>query len=99
MCWEKRGAREYYYRKSKVGGRVISEYIGCGSLAQSVSLNIEKAKAYRERSLNLQKKVIQVEADLSQEIHQCRLLTSTLTEAILLISGYHSHKGEWRKKR
>ena len=33
MPWEKRSNNRYYYRRRKVGGRVIAEYVGSGVLA------------------------------------------------------------------
>src|SRR5688572_9451158 len=34
MGWERRGARTYYYRKMRIDGRVVSEYLGHGTRAK-----------------------------------------------------------------
>ncbi len=37
MAWESRGNGSYYYRKQRIGGRVVSEYVGQGEVAGLVA--------------------------------------------------------------
>ena len=37
MAWETRGNREYLYRKKRVNGRVVSEYVGTGFQAELIA--------------------------------------------------------------
>ncbi len=37
MGWEERNGSYYYYKKTKVDGKVLSEYIGRGEFAEIIS--------------------------------------------------------------
>ncbi|MBX7253223.1 MAG: hypothetical protein K1X50_14675 [Candidatus Promineofilum sp.] len=45
MGWETRGNGTYYYRKARDGGRVVSEYIGAGMLAEAYAELDAEARA------------------------------------------------------
>jgi hypothetical protein len=95
MTWEQRGNRRYYYRKCRQGGRVVSEYVGAGELAGAAAaldaLEREIRRAERQRRAQLRA--------LDAQIAQVCDLIRALTDAVLLINDYHTHKGQWRKKR
>jgi len=100
MGWETRGSGTYYYRKRKVNGRVVSEYIGTGLTAQYVIAR--EAKARQERAAATAKErgeratMVAIESDLDAFCH----LTDALVAAALLDAGYHRHhRGDWRKQR
>ncbi len=48
MGWEDRNVRLYYYRKKKRNGRVFSEYIGTGKLAELIVTLDRYDRAERE---------------------------------------------------
>ena len=95
MSWEQRGNRRYYYRKRRQGGRVVSEYVGAGELAGAAAaldaLEREIRRAERQRRAQLRA--------LDAQIAQVCDLIRALTDAVLLINDYHTHKVQWRKKR
>ena len=95
MSWERRGDRRYYYRKRRQGDRVISEYVGAGELAEACAaldtLEREVRRAARERR--------RADRALDAQVGQACDFIRALTCAALLVSGYHTHKGQWRKKR
>lgn len=76
-----------------------SEYIGNSSLAQLISgldrEEREERSLIRNRWKKQKKEVLTLESDLAT-IHE---LTISLVRAALLTSGYHPHKGQWRRKR
>jgi hypothetical protein len=94
MAWERRGNRCYYYRKVRRGRRVVSEYAGeLGALLD--------AEERRERA-----QAREVERQTRAEFEQSQRalgdlaeLANALTRAVLLASGYHTHKGQWRRRR
>jgi len=62
MGWEKRGNRIYYYKKRRVGKKVISEYFGNGILAEETEIidsmkrieNMEKREQVKKARVNIQ---------------------------------------------
>ena len=99
MGWEGRNGNIYYYRKRRVGKRVISEYAGSGLIGQFAEATDMKERAENMRARanwQKEKKRARVIDDRLKEI-ECRV--RAFTRAFLLISGYHPHKGQWRRKR
>ena len=47
MSWEDRDGNHYYYRKHRIGQRVVSEYIGSGLMAELVFEQDEKDRQQR----------------------------------------------------
>ncbi len=100
MGWERRRDRLYYYRSTKVGGRVVKEYAGAGLVGElAADLDAEQrverqARADRERAERGRLEAI--EAPL---VELCGL-ADALAKAALLAAGYHRHhRGEWRRRR
>lgn len=92
MSWEKRSNKTYYYRRRRLNGRVVSEYLGRGPKAQSI--------ADEDARKNAQERAALQELDrLSQMVDQIGGRIDRLLTAHLLVNGYHRHRGEWRKKR
>lgn len=99
MGIEQRRNSFYYYRKRRIGGRVVSEYMGGGDLAHLVAHwdSIKREGRDEERhNLTAKRAELMAEdkalADLEQTI-------GTLVQGILLVEGYHTHKGQWRRTR
>lgn len=99
MAWEKRGERWYYYRKRREGDRVVSEYVGGGELGElgatldaldreERQLERQRVKAWKEWVRAITKAGIDAEE-----------MIQALSSAWLLAQGYHTHKGQWRRKR
>lgn len=99
MGWEQRGNNRYYYKKEREGSRVKSVYVGRGEIAH-MTAHIQSSSPVLERlALTLRSpaalKQEQAEAGLEgvgEHIH-------ILTQAALLVAGFHTHKREWRKMR
>lgn len=99
MGWEQRGNHRYYYHKRREGHRVISEYVGSGPLAELAStldeLTRQEQCLQRERMHREGKAIHAGDALVEDVCSSIRLVT----HAVLLVAGYHTHKGQWRKKR
>ena len=95
MGWEQRRGKRYYYRKRREGGRVVSEYFGAGLRAEQVAARDEQARRQRaeERARLTEHK------QAEKVLDEYQTLAEALTRATLIGEGYHTHKGEWRKKR
>ncbi|HID75771.1 MAG TPA: hypothetical protein EYP56_07215 [Planctomycetaceae bacterium] len=100
MAWEYRGKHgPYYYRSRRVGGRVVKEYLGRGEAAHWAAMMDlwDKQQRQQQTDRHRQRKAEEkaLEDQLDNVCHLARLATWTQ----LLLSGYHNHKGEWRKRR
>ena len=99
MGWEDRDGRQYYYRKKRIGHRVVSEYVGTGPVAEWFADEDEMEREWRRQEHKEWErkkgeiKILDDKLDLSID------LTRTLLRANLLLKGFHPHKGQWRKRR
>jgi hypothetical protein len=84
-----------YYEKERVGNRVVSEYVGSGVLALLVQARADE-KAIEREIIKRQKDSVN---KLESEIEQVMGWIENLSSSQLIASGYHQHKGEWRKRR
>ena len=99
MGWETRGNNQYYYRKKRVGDRVLSEYVGKGILAEYAhKLDMALRKERLEKLKNEKDKLKDIEK-IEEEIKMREKHIQKLVEAAFLISGLHTHKREWRRLR
>lgn len=99
MAWEKRGNRYYYYRKRREGRRVVSEYVGAGDLAEAIAALDAWDRIEQEVEREIWQRKKESEAEVIAEMDQLGDLLRALTHAALLTAGYHTHKGQWRRKR
>ncbi len=99
MAWEQRAGRLYYYQKRRQGNRVISEYVGSGHLARLAGA-LDKHDQERRRRDREERSGQQADLHLA-ELHIRRLSSSVLSvvQITLMVSGFHYHKGQWRKVR
>lgn len=99
MGWEKRGNQYYYYRKKRVGKKVISEDYGAGPVAEKIA---QEDELVRQKRKNDQQAWLYRQAEfraIDGALDFMESITRALIHAHLLLAGYHTHKGQWRKKR
>ena len=100
MGWETRarGGR-YYTRSKKVGGRVVREHVGAGTLgelAEETDRALREERATRRRAVLAEKeRIAELEGPVESFCQRVYSLVTTMLES----GGYHRHKGEWRKRR
>jgi hypothetical protein len=99
MGLEKRGNNLYYYRKRRIGSRVVSEYMGGGEWAHLVAhLDALEREKQDEDRYSLQRRRAEImEGD--KALAELERLIRTLVQGIMLAEGYHTHKGQWRRRR
>jgi gamma-glutamyl-gamma-aminobutyrate hydrolase PuuD len=98
MSWEKRGNSDYYYRKCRIGDRVVSQYFGGGTIAKLVASQdqLEHEQASAQKSAQHQIRIEEKEWNrLVSSVYERNTL---LFKAVMLVNGYHTHKGQWRRK-
>lgn len=99
MAWETRGNSSYYYRKRRIGKKVVSEYIGKGIFVEEVANSDLEEIQRKNEALEANKQAIREIETLSLKVAQIEYLTKRIVRGFLIASGFHNHKGEWRKKR
>lgn len=97
MGFEDRNGKSYYYRKQRLGNRVLSEYIGTGFLAE-----IEAARQEADNIDLLRNREIERDERSRYDSNDEKLIeisdfNRNLVTALFLINGFRMHKGEWRK--
>ena len=98
MGLEQRGGRRYFYGKRRVGGRVISKYMGGGPLAAMAAEQAATAKAEREQQRREQRKIRDEQKQINRQLDEQGKIVAATTEQFLRRLGFHKHKGQWRKR-
>ena len=99
MGWEERGGRLYYYRKRREDQTVISEYVGSGHLAELAAQLDELRREEQEEARQHERKKREEAEQQAQRVRAVMDSIRIFTHASLLAAGYHTHKGQWRKRR
>ncbi len=99
MAMESRGGHQYYYRKRRVNGRVVSEYVGKGELAALLAKLDNQERRARERKRKADARQRAEDAAIDKRLAELEHSIRTITGAVLIAEGYHMHKGQWRRKR
>lgn len=103
MGWEERRGRRYYYRKRRVAGRVVSQYVGTGPAAEALAAvdTARRARDVADRMLAREQEQRAQEALRQAAAEEATLdrIIADLTRATLLVAGWHTHKGLWRRRR
>jgi hypothetical protein len=98
MGWEIRSGKVYYYSKVRDGGQVVSTYLGNGDSAhlfhQFEMKERQEQAAQRLKEHQVIARMRKQEVADAIAFEQVRLLTS----GVLLVAGFHQHKGTWRRK-
>jgi hypothetical protein len=99
MGIEFRRDRAYYYRKRRVGGRVVSEYAGGGLLALSAMERAEEGRAERAAAdAAWRAERARMEEEERAAVAYCDGVEAQVRE-MLTSAGYHRPKRRWRKRR
>jgi hypothetical protein len=90
----------YYYRARKISGRIVTQYIGRGEIAELVALGdaLERKEREQERAdFRAWKEDL---TRLDEPLEELNTLADKLAHAALLAAGFHQHRrGEWRRRR
>jgi len=99
MGWEQRRGRSYYYRKVREGGRIRSEYVGGGTLAQLCAELDGCGRQERAAKRAADRATRQAEEGVDRQLADAESALTAMTHAALVAAGYRNHKGQWRKRR
>ena len=99
MGWENRGNGRYYYRKVRDGGRVRSEYVGAGLVAEALAEIDDIGRAAEAHNRATWATTVQAERVNDEAIAAAGAIAAALTTAVLIAAGYHTHRRQWRRQR
>ena len=98
MGWELRGEqRYYYYRKRRVGERVISEYLGRDDFAEMLANDAEEDQFIARTQGEIERETRSAENDMDRQLTAEAVLLGAIVGALLRASGFHQHRGQWRR--
>ena len=97
MAWEQRRNGRYYYRKAKHGGRVVSEYVGAGYVAEAMARIDEADRQRRKAAAKQWRAIVADDQRHADELAAVDDLVKSAVAAVLLANGYHTHRRQWRK--
>ena len=99
MAWLKKGNHEYYYRSRRIGDRVVSEYVGSGPLANLIAEQDQDDRLERELERRSELEEQRSHKRLEQQADSAGDLINAMVQAAFLVTGHHTHKRQWRKRR
>lgn len=97
MGWELRGGHRYYYRKIRSGDRVISEYWGHLDAAELLAKNAEEDQFIAATRGEIEQEERNAERDMDRQLTEEGSLLGAIVGALLCASGFHQHRGQWRR--
>jgi hypothetical protein len=100
MPWKTINGRSYYYKQRKVSGKVRSQYIGAGPVAELLAQRDGASSAQREAERQDLRNLKAEQNALDKQIDELGAAVRQYVDAVLLVSGYRLHKrSEWRRTR
>ena len=99
MPWTRRGRHRYFFRKRRVGGRVVRRSLGRGPEAQLAAALAAQRQREREAQWarrRQDRERWEAEAGVLQRLIE---VSDLLVNAALLAAGFHQHeRGAWRRR-
>jgi len=89
----------YWYQSRREGNRVISEYIGSGPFAADLAALSNLTAEMRRHERWEEQRAIDADREIDRQIDEINGLIRMLTAVELMAKGYHTHKGQWRRRR
>jgi hypothetical protein len=95
---ESRGTGQYYYRKRRIAGKVQSEYLGTGYAATLMQLLDEHERQEAQERRQAWQATVDAETELDAMLDGFTEVVNAYAGTMMLVSGYHTYKRQWRKK-
>jgi ABC-type transport system involved in cytochrome bd biosynthesis fused ATPase/permease subunit len=99
MGWELRNGKRVYYQKYRFEGRVVSYYVGSDAWATHLAQLEQSVRAALKRQQQRLRAQQAQDKQLDQHFDELERMVYALAHATLLAEGFHTHKGQWRKRR
>jgi hypothetical protein len=90
----------YYYRNKRIGGKVVTEYIGNDLYAHLAQLQDDEQRQDAQERRQAWQAIVDADKQLDAQLDSLTEVVNAYAGAVLLVSGYHvSANRVWRKKR
>ena len=99
MAWETRDSGRFYYRKRRLGRRVVSVYVGGGDAGRAAAAEDARRRAALEAARAARRAELAAQADRERETAAWSDAVELLAKAALLGAGYRRHGGSWNRSR
>lgn len=99
MSWETRGNNRYYYRRRKVGGQMVTEYIGAGGVAEAMAELDDIERQERQHAAAEWRAMVDDDRRQVATLAELDDLIRSAVAGVLIANGYHTHRRQWRKMR
>jgi hypothetical protein len=96
---QKRNGKDYYYQKYRLGNSVITKYLGKADELEDLVEEDEFWGSTIRDQKKRKRQAQQVERYLDRRLDYVNEEVTSLANCLLLIAGYHTKKGQWRKIR
>jgi hypothetical protein len=100
MGWKTINGNRYYYKTSRIGTRVRTEYVGNSEVAMLIA-QLDKIEN-RERVIRQaeEKEAREEWRAVEEKLDEMLADARSAVAEVLKAAGYHQHhRGEWRKRR
>jgi len=100
MHWKTIGGKRYAYRSRRVGGKVVTEYVGSGEVAGLIALLDAEDRAGRFDARQEEREDAEAEAERDRPLDELVAAVQREAEAYLLSRGFHRPgRWKWRRRR
>ena len=96
---ERRDRRLYYYRSVRDGEKVRKVYVGAGEIARISHEGDILRRTERDAQREKQRAELECLQALAAPVEELSEAAEILSRAHLIASGFHTHKGEYRRAR
>src|SRR5262245_54735773 len=97
MAWVVRHRARYFYRSTRVGGRVVCRYLGRGPEAERAAAEIERRRAERAAARERRERERRRFDEALGPLGQLCELTDLVLGLSLVAAGFRKHaRGTWR---
>ena len=99
MAIETRNGKPYYYESKRVGGRVVKEYKGSGSLANLMATLDESNRVLRKIDRDMERLRLAKRQRVNAKLRKWLARIDATVTTALKANGWRQHNREWRRKR
>ena len=99
MAWLRKGRKSYYYQSKRDGKQVRSSYVGSGETAELIAQFDELEREQAEQERQDRRRQAAKEQATDEQIEAFGKLAADYVKALLIVTGHHQHKRQWRKRR